>query len=260
MSASRIFDRTRRLNKTQKLSVAGVSALGVAALTFSLVPSSAQAESTNASVASSPVVFASAADSAQAKAVQDSVIEQNSTAAKLVKAADAAKAKDEAARTKAVADAKALTDAKARERAEAAAKVKAADEAKAKSDASQRSSNESASRSAERKPVYADNLDGWIRESLAIMKEKGIPGTYEGLHRNIIRESSGNPRAINDWDINAQNGVPSIGLLQIIKPTFDYYHVPGTVHSQYDPVANITASANYAADKYGTIDNVDSAY
>ncbi|MFF7364136.1 transglycosylase SLT domain-containing protein [Streptomyces sp. NPDC008125] len=262
MSVSRICDRTRRLNKTQKLSVAGVSALGVAALTFSLVPSSAQAESTNASVASSPVVFASAADSARAKAVQDSVIEQNSTAAKLVKAADAAKAKDEAARAKAVADAKALTDAKAAQRAEAEAKVKAADEAKAKarSDAAQRSSNESASRSAERKPVYAENLDGWIRESLAIMKEKGIPGTYEGLHRNIIRESSGNPRAINDWDINARNGVPSIGLLQIIKPTFDYYHVPGTVHSQYDPVANITASANYAADKYGSIDNVDSAY
>ncbi|MGW0858686.1 transglycosylase SLT domain-containing protein [Streptomyces sp. NPDC002690] len=261
MSASRIFDRTRRLNKTQKLSVAGVSALGVAALTFSLVPSNAQAESTNASVAASPVVFASGADSARAKAVQDSVIEQNTTAAKLVKAADAAKAKDEAARKKAVADAKALTDAKAAERAAAEAKVKAADRAKA--DAAKRSSSgtsETASRSAERKPVYANNLDGWIRESLAIMKAKGIPGTYEGLHRNIIRESSGNPQAINDWDINAQNGVPSIGLLQIIKPTFDYYHVSGTVHSQYDPVANITAAANYAADKYGTIDNVDSAY
>ncbi|MGW0908245.1 transglycosylase SLT domain-containing protein, partial [Streptomyces sp. NPDC002853] len=27
-----------------------------------------------------------------------------------------------------------------------------------------------------------------------------------------------------------------------------------------DPVANITAAANYAADKYGSIDNVDSAY
>ncbi|MFD6424822.1 transglycosylase SLT domain-containing protein [Streptomyces sp. NPDC060198] len=258
MSASRIFDRTRRLNTTQKLSAAGVSALGVAALTFSLVPSNAQAESTNASVAASPVVFASGADSARAKAVQDSVIEQNTTAAKLVKAADAAKAKDEAARKKAVADAKALTDAKAAERAEAAAKVKAADRAKA--DAAKRSSGETASRSAERKPVYADNLNGWIQESLAIMKAKGIPGTYEGLHRNIMRESSGNPQAINNWDVNAQNGIPSIGLLQVVKPTFDYYHVAGTVHSQYDPVANITAAANYAADKYGSIDNVDSAY
>ncbi|MEU4190194.1 hypothetical protein AB0F22_31875, partial [Streptomyces griseoluteus] len=31
------------------------------------------------------------------------------------------------------------------------------------------------------------NLDGWIKQSLAIMKAKGIPGTYEGLHRNIMR-------------------------------------------------------------------------
>jgi hypothetical protein len=119
---------------------------------------------------------------------------------------------------------------------------------------------EAASRAADRKPVYANNLDGWIRESLAIMKKHGIPGTYDGLHRNIMRESSGNPNAINNWDINAINGVPSIGLLQVIKPTFDAYHVAGTPHSQYDPVANITAAANYAADRYGSIDNVNGAY
>lgn len=92
------------------------------------------------------------------------------------------------------------------------------------------------------------------------MKKHKIPGTYNGLHKNIIRESSGNPNAINNWDINAQNGVPSIGLLQVIKPTFDAYHVPGTAWSQYDPVANLTAAANYAADRYGSIDNVNSAY
>ncbi|MEU8684342.1 lytic transglycosylase, partial [Streptomyces sp. NPDC048611] len=56
---------------------------------------------------------------------------------------------------------------------------------------------------------YANNLDGWIRESLDIMKAKGIPGSYEGLHRNIMRESAGDPNAVNDWDINAINGVPS---------------------------------------------------
>ncbi|HSX97966.1 MAG TPA: transglycosylase SLT domain-containing protein [Streptomyces sp.] len=107
---------------------------------------------------------------------------------------------------------------------------------------------------------YPNNLDGWIREALDIMKKHKIPGTYNGLHKNIIRESSGNPNAINDWDINAINGVPSIGLLQVIKPTFDAYHVPGTAKSQYDPVANLTAAANYAADRYGSIDNVNSAY
>ncbi|MGK5499023.1 transglycosylase family protein [Streptomyces sp. URMC 125] len=107
---------------------------------------------------------------------------------------------------------------------------------------------------------YPDNLDGWIREALAIMRANGIPGTYEGIHRNIMRESGGNPNAVNNWDINAQRGTPSIGLLQVIKPTFDAYHVAGTADSQYDPVANIVAACNYAADRYGSIDNVNGPY
>ncbi|MFJ1546466.1 transglycosylase SLT domain-containing protein [Streptomyces sp. NPDC088246] len=107
---------------------------------------------------------------------------------------------------------------------------------------------------------YANNLDGWIKESLAIMKAKGIPGSYEGLHRNIMRESSGNPHAQNNWDVNARNGIPSKGLLQVIQPTFNAYHVAGTAHDLTNPVANITAAANYAAHRYGSIDNVNSAY
>ncbi|MBL1083700.1 transglycosylase SLT domain-containing protein [Streptomyces actinomycinicus] len=106
----------------------------------------------------------------------------------------------------------------------------------------------------------ADNLDGWIKKSLSIMKSKGIPGSYEGLRRNIMRESGGNPNAQNNWDVNAQKGTPSKGLLQVIDPTFNAYHVDGTAHSVTDPVANITAAANYAADRYGSIDNVNSAY
>ncbi|MFJ7955524.1 transglycosylase SLT domain-containing protein [Streptomyces sp. NPDC096319] len=107
---------------------------------------------------------------------------------------------------------------------------------------------------------YADNLDGWIRESLAIMGQRGIPGSYDGIHRNIMRESSGNPQAINLWDSNAAAGTPSKGLLQVIEPTFLAYHVPGTSLDLFDPVANITAACNYAADRYGSIDNVNSAY
>ncbi|WP_217143406.1 transglycosylase SLT domain-containing protein [Streptomyces sp. AC627_RSS907] len=108
--------------------------------------------------------------------------------------------------------------------------------------------------------TYPDNLDGWIRESLAIMAQHGIPGSYEGIHRNIMRESSGNPLAINNWDINAVNGTPSKGLLQVIDPTFQAYHVEGTSWDPYDPVANITAACNYAADRYGSMDNVFGAY
>ncbi|MER7401758.1 LysM peptidoglycan-binding domain-containing protein [Streptomyces sp. NPDC000070] len=108
--------------------------------------------------------------------------------------------------------------------------------------------------------TYADNLDGWIREALDIMAQKGIPGSYDGIYRNIMRESSGNPQAINNWDSNAAKGTPSKGLLQTIDPTFQAYHVDGTSWDPYDPVANITAACNYAADRYGSIDNVNGPY
>ncbi|MFC8237539.1 transglycosylase SLT domain-containing protein [Streptomyces sp. NPDC057284] len=104
------------------------------------------------------------------------------------------------------------------------------------------------------------NVDAWINQSLQIMREKGIPGTYEGIRKNLMRESSGNPNAINNWDSNAAKGIPSKGLLQVIDPTFKTYHVSGTSQNIYDPVANITAACNYAAHRYGSIDNVNSAY
>lgn len=209
------------VTKAQKFSMAGVATLGAAALAFTLVPGNAKAGSD--SVDAAPVAFAAPA------ALHTSVSKQQENADK--------QAKDAAAKKKA--------------EQEAAAKKKAEDERKEK---------EAASRAAARKPVYANNLDGWIRQSLDIMKSKGIPGSYDGLHRNIMRESTGNPNAINGWDVNAQNGTPSIGLLQVIQPTFNAYHVEGTSANIYDPVANITAAANYAADKYGSIDNVNGAY
>ncbi|MFG2652614.1 transglycosylase SLT domain-containing protein [Streptomyces sp. NPDC048436] len=110
------------------------------------------------------------------------------------------------------------------------------------------------------KKSYTNDLDGWIKESLDIMAQHGIPGSYEGIHRNIMRESSGNPLAINNWDVNAAAGTPSKGLLQVIAPTFDAYHVPGTSTDSFDPVANITAACNYAADRYGSMDNVNGPY
>ncbi|WP_280492716.1 transglycosylase SLT domain-containing protein [Nocardia asiatica] len=109
-------------------------------------------------------------------------------------------------------------------------------------------------------PVYEDNLDGWIRQSLDIMRARNIPGSYEGIHRNIMRESGGNPRAINLSDSNAAKGTPSKGLLQVIDPTFNAYHVDGTPFDIWDPVANITAACNYAAHRYGSMDNVNGAY
>ncbi|MFF6980966.1 transglycosylase SLT domain-containing protein [Streptomyces sp. NPDC008343] len=109
-------------------------------------------------------------------------------------------------------------------------------------------------------PASHGQIDHWINQSLVVMHEKGIPGSHQGIYRNLMRESSGNPTAINKWDSNAKAGIPSKGLMQVIEPTFRAYHVPGTSTNIYNPVANITAACNYAAKKYGSIDNVNAAY
>jgi soluble lytic murein transglycosylase-like protein len=104
------------------------------------------------------------------------------------------------------------------------------------------------------------SISTWINQSLQVMHQNGIPGTYNGIYRNLMRESSGNPNATNNWDSNAVKGSPSKGLMQVINPTFKAYHVPGTSNNIVDPVANITAACKYAAARYGSIDNVNSAY
>ncbi|MEU6314849.1 transglycosylase SLT domain-containing protein [Streptomyces sp. NPDC047014] len=237
MSASRTPGHSR-LTKAHKLSIAGVATLSAAAVAFSLVP--ADASETETTISAAPVAWAQAVNGTQTKALYGHLSSQQVIAEANAKAA-AAKAKAAAVAAKAKADA----DAKAK----AAAAAKKARETKA-----------AASRSAARTPVFANNLDGWIKEALSIMKREGIPGSYAGIHRNVMRESSGNPMAINNWDINARNGIPSKGLLQVIYPTFKTYHVKGTKFDQYDPVANIVAACNYAADRYGSMDNVNSAY
>jgi Transglycosylase SLT domain len=72
----------------------------------------------------------------------------------------------------------------------------------------------------------------------------------------INGESSGDPNAINEWDINAQEGHPSIGLVQVIQPTFNTYHSSRLADDIWDPAANIYAGMNYAIHTYGSIQNI----
>ncbi|MFF5978076.1 transglycosylase SLT domain-containing protein [Streptomyces olindensis] len=238
-----IFSRvqSRSLTRHHKIAMAGVATLGAVAIGVSAVPSGASTKTTTEAAQPAAVAFSTE----QIKDVKASVTDQMAGAS--------LKAEQIAAKKKAD--------------AAAAAKKKAAAEAAKKKAEAARKAKEAASRDAKRAQVkkaaaksYPNNLDGWIRESLDVMKKHGIPGSYDGIKRNIIRESSGDPKAINNWDINAINGVPSKGLLQVIPPTFKAYHVPGTSWDIYDPVANITAACNYAADKYGSMDNVFGAY
>ncbi|MET7683001.1 transglycosylase SLT domain-containing protein [Streptomyces sp. NPDC005423] len=249
---------SRALTKNHKIALAGVATLGAAALAFTAVPAGTHTTTSDAS-SSAQVAYRSE----PIKGVKASVTDQLAGAG--VKT-EAIQAKVDAKK----AEAQKKAEAKKAE-ATAAAKKKAAAEAAAekakRKAAAERGAKKAASRSTQRVPMqsvaaktYANNLNGWIAHALDIMHSKNIPGSYSGLHRNIMRESSGNPNAINGWDVNAVNGIPSKGLLQVIPPTFSAYHVSGTSWNIYDPVANITAAANYAADKYGSIDNVNSAY
>jgi hypothetical protein len=227
----------------QKIGIAGAGALSAAALAFTVVPADAETTTSEAGQAK-PVVYS--AD--QIQNVKANVADQAAGASVKAEAVAAQQAEQKAAEKKAADEAA----------AKKAAAAKAAEERQEKE--ASRSAARPVAQKAETKKVYSNNLDGWIREALDIMDEKNIPGSYHGLYKNIMRESSGNPKAINLWDINAKNGIPSKGLLQVIPPTFETYHVDGTPYDIYHPVSNIVAAANYAADRYGTIDNVNSAY
>jgi hypothetical protein len=249
-----------RLSKVHSFAVAGTA---TAALTVLAITAGVQGSDGTALAANEPSTFATVS-TADPQAIAD-----QAGAASQHAAADAAAAKKKAA------DAAA---AKKKAAADAAAKKKAADAA-----AKRKQEEQAANRSNERKALaaqekaatkapapapapapaavtYSNDLDGWIKESLSVMAAHNIPGSYDGIYRNIMRESSGNPQAINLTDSNAMAGIPSKGLLQVIDPTFAAYHVEGTSMDIYDPVANITAACNYAAANYGSIDNVDSAY
>ncbi|RZT84177.1 transglycosylase-like protein with SLT domain [Pseudonocardia sediminis] len=98
--------------------------------------------------------------------------------------------------------------------------------------------------------IAAGGLDGWIAEALDHM---GLSQSYAtGLKRIILKESNGDPDAINNWDSNAAAGNHSEGLMQVIPATFKrYVHPDFANESVTDPVANITAGVRYMIDRYG---------
>jgi len=105
---------------------------------------------------------------------------------------------------------------------------------------------------------YADNLDGWINQAISVLNANGYSVSYNAIYQTAMNESSGNPDATNGWDSNAASGTPSIGLMQMIQPTFDAYALPGYTDIT-NPVDNIIAAAIYAQNTYGGLDNVVSA-
>jgi SLT domain-containing protein/phage-related protein len=100
-----------------------------------------------------------------------------------------------------------------------------------------------------------EQLKKWIEEAT---KYVGIEDVGR-LITLIMRESGGNPRAINLTDSNAAKGTPSKGLMQTIDPTFQAYRDKRLPNDPFDPVANIVAGMNYIHARYGSLMNVQQA-
>lgn len=75
------------------------------------------------------------------------------------------------------------------------------------------------------------------------------------LLNQMKHESGGNPSAINNWDINAKNGTPSKGLMQVIDPTFRAYALAPYNTNIYDPLSNMIAAIRYTVSRYGSLYN-----
>lgn len=73
------------------------------------------------------------------------------------------------------------------------------------------------------------------------------------LLTQMQHESSGNPNDVNTWDINAKNGTPSKGLMQVIDPTFKAYAMKGYDKDIFDPLSNIIAAIRYTVSRYGSL-------
>lgn len=93
-----------------------------------------------------------------------------------------------------------------------------------------------------------------------LLRMLGQPAAYKDLTlRRMNQESGGNPTIVNKWDSNWQAGHPSVGLMQVIRGTFQAYAGkyrntgPFLYGVSVDPAANIYASMRYALSRYGSL-------
>lgn len=100
----------------------------------------------------------------------------------------------------------------------------------------------------------------WAPQILQALSLIGQPPSWLGtVERRMNQESGGNPNVVNRWDSNWTAGTPSVGLMQVIGPTYRSNAGPfqGTGPFSYgvsvDPLANTFAGLNYAMHRYGSL-------
>lgn len=95
----------------------------------------------------------------------------------------------------------------------------------------------------------------WTSTIKDALKRTGLPVRDDYINmwkKQVQTESGGNPRAVNNWDINAINGNPSKGLAQVVPSTFAQYRDKSLPDDIFDPLANLVAAMNYAKARYGS--------
>ncbi|MFF0277443.1 transglycosylase SLT domain-containing protein [Streptomyces sp. NPDC004330] len=100
----------------------------------------------------------------------------------------------------------------------------------------------------------------WRGTVLQALSMVGQPAAYADITlRRMNQESGGNPNIVNKWDSNWLAGHPSVGLMQVIGPTFDAYagQMRGVGPKLYgvsvNPLANVYASMRYALSRYRSL-------
>lgn len=102
------------------------------------------------------------------------------------------------------------------------------------------------------KPASTAQVRRWVAAGLRLAGVPATPANISTVAARAMQESSGNPRAVNNWDVNAQRGDPSKGLMQTIGATFRAYQVPGA-GDIFNPVHNVAAAVRYMLARYGRL-------
>jgi len=98
----------------------------------------------------------------------------------------------------------------------------------------------------------------WAPVVSQVLRTIGLPQSDAGVVlRQMQAESGGDPTAVNRWDSNWARGTPSVGLMQVIGPTFAAYAGayrnvgPFAYGVSENPFANIFSGLSYALARYG---------
>ncbi|MGW2170420.1 hypothetical protein ACWC1C_07790 [Streptomyces sp. NPDC001705] len=103
-------------------------------------------------------------------------------------------------------------------------------------------------------------VEQWRPVVLQSLREVGQSSSHANRTlRRMQQESGGNPTIVNKWDSNWLAGYPSVGLMQVIGPTFRSFagkyrnKGPFLYGTSVDPLANVYSSMRYALSAYGSL-------